>query len=315
MLLLYKDIKNNPSVFLSLTGLTKAEFDSLLPLFGEAEDEYVREIYIKNKERKRNPGAGRRPKLRSSADRLFFILFYLKNHPLQNLIALLFGMSQSQANMWIHRLSEILRRALGRGSYLPERNPAASEDVLGKCSGLSFIIDGTEREIQRPKNPEKQKKFYSGRRKTHTVKNIVIADAVTKKVVYLSGTYEGKKHDKKIPEEENPAFPDGSTISEDTGFQGYEPGNAVCHQPEKKPRGKELPKEDRISDGMISGVRIIAEHVISGVKRLRIVKDVLRNTKDGFGDIIMEIACGLHNLRVTSRVPNRPKKNMEAVWH
>lgn len=147
------------------------------------------------------------------------------------------------------------------------------------------------------------------------MKNIVIADALSKKVIYLSGTYEGKKHDRKTADEENPAFPEGSTVFKDTGFQGYEPENTDCHQPEKKPRGKELPEEDRIFNRMISGVRVIAEHVISGVKRLRIVKDVFRNTKKGFGDLVMEIACGLHNLRVTLRVPKHRKKGPEPVWH
>jgi len=80
-------------------------------------------------------------------------------------------MSLSQTNTWIHRLSEVLKEALGRGSYLHERNPAASDEALKKCPVLSFIIDGTEREIQRPKDPEKQKIFYSGKKKTHTVKN------------------------------------------------------------------------------------------------------------------------------------------------
>jgi len=315
MILLYENVKNRPSEILSLTGLTKPEFDSLLPLFEKAEEEYLRETYIKGKERERAPGGGRKPKLRTAAQRLFFILFYLKTYPLQQVIAVLFGMSLSQTNTWIHRLSEVLKEALGRGSYLPERNPAASEEALKKCPALSFIIDGTEREIQRPKDPEKQKIFYSGKKKTHTVKNNIIADAVSKKVMYLSGTYEGKKHDKKICDEENPAFPGGSTVFKDTGFQGYEPENAACHQPEKKPRGKELPAEDKIFNKMISGVRVIAEHVIAGVKRLRIVKDVLRNTKEGFADLVMEIACGLHNLRVTFRVPKHPKKDPEPLWH
>jgi len=315
MILLYENIKNRPSEILSLTGLTKAGFDSLLPLFEKAEEEYLRETYIKGKERERAPGGGRKPKLGTAAQRLFFILFYLKTYPLQQVIAVLFGMSLSQTNTWIHRLSEVLKRALGGGSYLPERDPSASEDALKKCPGLSFVIDGTDRRIQRPKDPEKQIIFYSGRKKSHAVKNIVIADAVSKKVIFLSRTCEGKKHDRKICDEENPAFPEGSTVFKDTGFQGYEPGNTVCYQPEKKPRGKELPAEDKIFNRMISGVRVIAEHVISGVKRLRIVKDVLRNTKDGFGDLVMEIACGLHNLRVTFRVPKHPKKDPEPLWH
>jgi hypothetical protein len=315
MILLYENVKNRPSGILSLTGLTKPEFESLLPLFEKAEEEYVGETYINGKERERAPGGGRRPKLRTAGDRLFFILFYLKTCPLQQVAAVLFGMSLSQTDTWIHRLSEVLKKAPGRGSYLPERDPAASEEALKKCPGLSFVIDGTERKIQRPKDPEKQIIFYSGRKKNHAVKNIVISDACSKKIIYLSGTYEGKKHDKKICDEENPAFPEGSTVFKDTGFQGYEPENAACHQPEKKPRGKELPAEDKIFNKMISGVRVIAEHVISGVKRLRIVRDVLRNTKEGFADPVMEIACGLHNLRVTFRVPKYPKKGPEPIWH
>ncbi len=301
-----------PSVLLSLTGLTKTEFDSLLPLFGKAEEDYVREIY---KGKERAPGGGRRPNLLNIEDKLFFILFYLKTYPLQQVAAVLFGMSQSQANLWIHRLAEVLRRTLRGGSYLPERNPAASEEALKKCPGLSFVTDGTDRRIQRPKDPEKQIIFYSGRKKTHAVKNIVIADAVSRKVIYLSGTYEGKKHDRKICGEENPAFPDGSTVFKDTGFQGWEPENVTAYQPEKKPRGKELPAEDKLFNTMISSVRVIAEHVIAGIKRLRIVKEVFRNTKDGFHDLVMEIACGLHNLRVTFRTPKHPKKCPEPVWH
>jgi hypothetical protein len=50
-------------------------------------------------------------------------------------------------------------------STVSERNPAASEDALKKCPGLSFVIDGTEREIQRPKDPEEQIIFYSGKKK------------------------------------------------------------------------------------------------------------------------------------------------------
>jgi hypothetical protein len=47
----------------------------------------------------------------------------------------------------------------------------------------------------------------------------------------------------------------------------------------------------------------VVEHAIAGVKRCRIVKDVLRLTKEGVSDLVMEIACGLHNLRVSCRHP------------
>ena len=60
---------------------------------------------------------------------------------------------------------------------------------------------------------------------------------------------------------------------------------------------------ERLLHRLISSVRIVVEHVIAGVKRCRIVKEVLRLTKEGVSDLVMEIACGLHNLRVSCRHP------------
>ena len=68
-------------------------------------------------------------------------------------------------------------------------------------------------------------------------------------------------------------------------------------------RGQELTKIDRFFNRIISSVRIVVENVISGIKRCRIVKDILRLTKEKISDVVMEIACGLHNLRVTFRQP------------
>ena len=59
----------------------------------------------------------------------------------------------------------------------------------------------------------------------------------------------------------------------------------------------------RMLNGMFSSARVVVEHVIAGVKRCRIVKDVLRLTTEGIADLVMEIACGLHNLRVSCRRP------------
>ena len=53
----------------------------------------------------------------------------------------------------------------------------------------------------------------------------------------------------------------------------------------------------------IASVRIVIENIICGIKRSRLVKDPLRLTKHGLSDLVMEVACGLHNLRVTFRKP------------
>lgn len=135
----------------------------------------------------------------------------------------------------------------------------------------------------------------------HTIKNVVVGGITTRKVNYLSQTYEGKRHDKKIVDEENPTFPKEISLYKDTGFQGYEPEGITTFQPQKKPKGKELTAEQKEQNTLISRIRIVIEHVINGIKRCRIVKDLFRNTKERYDDLVMEIACGLHNFRVECR--------------
>lgn len=288
-------------VFLSLTGFTFAEFDALLPYFQAAEEEAIETAYHQDATRQRKPGGGQKPSLKTPEDRLFFILYYLKLYPLQEVMAFHFEMSQGQANDWIYRLSRLLQAALARQGWLPERNPERVQETAADTPGREFVIDGTERARQRPQDPEAQATCYSGKKKRHTVKNTLIVGVKDRLIKYLSQTYEGKKHDKKIADEEQPTYPEGSHLLKDTGFQGYEPEGVLTYQPKKKPPRKELPEADTESNALISTIRIVVEHVIAGVKRLRIVKEVFRNTKQKFDDLVMEIACGLHNFRTAAR--------------
>lgn len=60
---------------------------------------------------------------------------------------------------------------------------------------------------------------------------------------------------------------------------------------------------DKFINRLLSTERIVVEHTLSGVKRCHIVKDLFRNTKVGVTDLVMEVACALHNLRVDVRHP------------
>jgi hypothetical protein len=64
-----------------------------------------------------------------------------------------------------------------------------------------------------------------------------------------------------------------------------------------------LSVEEQFLNHLFSSARVVVANVIAGVKRCRIVKDVLRLTTDGIADLVMEIACGLHNFRVSCRHP------------
>jgi len=140
-------------------------------------------------------------------------------------------------------------------------------------------------------------------KKAHTDKNVVLVNTHSQKVAYLSPTHPGKKHDKKVADEAAISYPRHATLGKDTGFQGYEPLGVLTWQPKKKPKGQDLSVADQFVNQTLSAGRIVVEHSLSGVKRCRIVKDVLRNTKAGFSDLVMEVACALHNLRVDFRHP------------
>ena len=129
------------------------------------------------------------------------------------------------------------------------------------------------------------------------MKNNLVGGLEDRQVKYLGSTHEGKKHDQKICDEEGTRFPDGVELYRDSGFQGHEVANVTVHQPKKKPRNGRLSDEDTEANRLVSSLRVVIEHILSGIKRCRVVKDVFRNTKEGYDDVVMELACGLHNYR------------------
>lgn len=302
-MLTFAKVRDKPAVLQQLTGLTAAAFRDLLPAFMQAMRYCDQQAAAQRTiPRKRQSGGGRKPKLQDPADRLLFILCYFRIYPVQRVQAFFFGMSQPQVCAWIHRLTPALNLALGVEQRLPERSPARLPQVLRQCAGLEFIIDGTERPIQRPKDRKRQRELYSGKKKRHTVKNVVIVDRRTRHIKVLSRTRPGKTSDKRIADEEDYQFPTRSKLWQDSGFQGYAPAHVTTVQPKKRPPKGALTADEQARNRTISQVRVRVEHAIGGVKVYRIAHDVFRNRREGYVDLSFETACGLHNLRCDYRL-------------
>ena len=236
----YTELKRDRRKFLALTGLTLIEFKSLLPAFVEAyECKYPHDRTLAGRKRKRQHGGGCRGALDTAEQKLLFILIYHKTYPLQVVLGELFGIGQSDANQWIHRLLPVVRHALTAIGVMPERDGCQfAQAERHKDDPQDYIIDGTERRRQRPKNPEKQALYYSGKKKVHSDKNVVIVNTRSKRVGYLSPTYAGKTHDKKVADREQIVYPKRAILRKDTAFQGYEPKVKQTHQPKKNRVGK-----------------------------------------------------------------------------
>jgi hypothetical protein len=129
------------------------------------------------------------------------------------------------------------------------------------------------------------------------VKNVLLADGHCR-IHWLSDTYEGSVHDKPIADTMPYPLPEGSELLQDLGFLGFKRDSIRITQPHKKPRGKELTKEQKDENRVIAHRRVRVEHIMSSVKRCRIVKDTMRLWKDTARDMVMAICCGLHNFRL-----------------
>ena len=293
----YARLSQKAKQFHALTGYTFEEFEALVPTFRNAFLIHMQTYTLEGKKRqKRSYVVYRNCPLPTIEDKLLFILMYLRKAPTQDIFGEVFGMSQPVVNKWIHVLHPSLHKALAVLGALPART---AEGMKLQAQQVYFQ-DGTERAIPRPINQEIQRFYYSGKRKSHTIKNVVIINEECK-IVLLTLTCEGKKHDKKVSDEAGFELPSGSCLYQDTGFQGFALEDVLIVQPKKKPKGKELTQEDIDCNRQISSVRVRVEHAIGGVKRYRIVKDKIRNWKDDFRDQVMATCCGLHNFRLDFR--------------
>lgn len=290
-------IKSN-RVMKALTGLKKVEFIKLSNRFEEA----LEEANTEKTDRERRPGGGRKHTLSGAVEKLFFILFYIKCYPTFDVAGFIFGVDRSQTCRWVHKLILVLEVALGKEAVLPRRQIQSVEEFMAMlCGKKDIFVDGIERPIQRPSQTETQKEHYSGKKKRHTKKNIVISDE-DRRVLALTKTEAGKHHDYKIAKEDAPLskVPEGVGVWVDLGFQGIKkdyPQLGVVI-PNKKPRGRDLTPEQKAENRVISGIRVIGENAICGIKRLKAVTDIYRNHKESLADKFMLLACGIWNFHL-----------------
>ena len=145
MRLRYDDVKDDPITLRAWTGMDRVEIEHILSSFELAWEEHRRTHHRPLPARKRALGAGRKSQVAATIDKLFFILVYFKTYPLQEVMATLFGMSQSQVNEWIHRLTAVLQATLTTDLYLPARDAATLEAVLAaKVQFLSATEPGSK---------------------------------------------------------------------------------------------------------------------------------------------------------------------------
>jgi hypothetical protein len=283
----------NDRLMRSLTGMNLAAFDQLLPSFRAA----YAAAHPLSPSRQRKPGAGRKSNLLEIEDKLFFVLFYFKCYPTFDLAGILFDFDRAQAHRWLHRLQPILEASLARELVLPKRQLHSLAEFISCFPDVErVILDGVERPIQRPQDPERQKRTYTGKKKRNTRKHLGLGDQ-DKRILLLSPIKDGRHHDKSMLDCSVIAehIPIEIPIQVDLGFKGFEDEYENIQIPHKKPRGGQLSEEQKEENRVFSGERVVIEHAFGGIKRYRAATDIYRNRKKDFDDRLMLTAAGLWN--------------------
>lgn len=289
-------IFTNPRLTKALTGLSQAEFENLLPAFERAWHHIHRNI----PNRKRAVGGGKKGKLPTATDKLAFILLYLKCYPTYDLLGFLTGRERTRCCRSVQSLLPVLEIALGRKLALPKRKISSVDEFFRVFpEAKEVFIDGTERRVQKPKNPKRRAKFYSGKKKATTRKNIIVSDE-RKRILVLTPTKSGRRHDKRIADKfqiiQN--IPQDVIIWTDTGFQGIQHIHPHTVMPVKAAKKKPLTHEQKQNNRTIASIRVLSEHAIGGMKRLKAASDVYRNRLPNLDDTFNLLAAGLWNFHL-----------------
>ena len=128
--------------------------------------------------------------------------------------------------------------------------------------------------------------------------NLILADRQLT-ILFLSDTYPGSVHDKRMADANPYSLPENSWLLQDLGFLAFSLEGVETLTPFKKPKGGQLTPAQKRYNQRSASLRIRIEHVICSVKRCRIVKEICRLRIPAVRDAVMELACSLHNFHLT----------------
>jgi hypothetical protein len=328
MIARYHNLQRYPSVFQSLTGLRIGEFDQLMkdvtPLYAEAE--LARHsLTWQGHSRKRAVGGGPHFTL-GTRDQLLLTVVWLRQYPTNEVLGFLFGVSDSTVSRWVNRWLFVLAKVGKDQMRMPDpgrKHRRTLDDLLREIPELGVVIDTFEQGVQRPKskrgNPkgrEEADKWYSGKKKRHTVKSQLGVDRNSGAIVDVGDSVPGPTNDLALLKQSKlmDRLPGGVSGEGDLAYVGI----ATLHPyklgftPRRKPRGadkhrprgtdKERPPEDIAYNTAFAKSRIVVEHTILRMRRYQCLWQIDRHHRKGHTERVAAVA-GLVNRQIRHRLP------------
>lgn len=203
--------------------------------------------------RQRAVGGGRRRRLKPYQE-VLMTLVYLRHNVAHAVVGELFGVSADTSENTFHEVLQVLRDVCPSGRFDAEQRwkkgaPSWQPEALDRV-----LIDSFETPIQRPSVNEQQRKTYSGKKKMHTLKTQVTTDP-RGEILDIDPGHKGPKADITLYEESkvHEKYPNAEYVG-DKGYQSQ--AHPELRTPHKKPKGGELPPEQKAENKRIAQARI-----------------------------------------------------------
>lgn len=300
----------------ALTGCTLAMLEELVPIFEQLFRDNLRASKpVRSEAQGRAYGGGRTGVLATIEDKLVFVLLYLKAYPTYDVLSAIFNLDRGPACRRVQQLLPVLEASLGRKIVLPARKITSIEEFYQKFpEAKDVLVDGTERPVQKPKDPKRKKKLYSGKKKTTTRKHVVVANP-KRRILILGKSKTGRRHDKRIAERQQHLryLPDDVTAWMDSGFAGAQAIHANSQICFRATKNHPLTESQKQHNRIVSTFRIPVEHAIGGMKRMKAAADIWRNKTGGMDDRVMLISAGLWNFYLQATEQERLTRQLQAT--
>jgi DDE superfamily endonuclease/Helix-turn-helix of DDE superfamily endonuclease len=310
-MLTYERLSKKPGAFQSMTGLSVTEFDALYARVWPRFDALIRQ-QTERADRQRAPGGGRRSG-HALSERLLMTLVWLRLYVTGEAVGVLFGVDKATVSRFTRPILQILRelgddalgwpheaQELAAPMVLEEERPSpdaavpGDEDAAGapndpvrlvtpdraECPDYLAIIDATEQDVERAQEYTTQKRYYSGKRKSHTIKTQIVVNE-RGRIRHLSESVPGATHDltllrqSGVPE----TLPPGLTALGDTGYRGMQhdfPAHSVA-LPYRPKDNQRLTLEEKLHNHVIARLRVVVENTLCAMKHFRALESVFRH--------------------------------------
>lgn len=293
----YERLCRRRGVFRRLTGLSVREFVALYEQVGGAIERYEARR-LNQRARQRAVGAGGKYE-RDTRDRLLMAMIWLRLYPTYDVLGFLFDLDKSNVSRNLKRVLAVLHEQLGDEVRWPDqgRRKQKMEAFMQEFPEVAAIVDATEQPTQRPKDQETQQRYYSGKKKRHTLKTQVVVGP-DGELMAVSDTVPGAQHDKKLYDESGVGdrLDEDEAMMGDSGYQGIQHDHRAV-LPDKKPKGGELTDQQKARNRRVSQARVVVENTICQLKTFRVLAHVYRHDRAEH-NAIFRIVAALTNRRI-----------------